>query len=58
MIQVMCWTNTGYRKQSRACFYAEAIIKETNKAVTFQLLDGEKIMVKRSNLISIETEEK
>ena len=54
-IQVMCWVKTGYRKQSRALFTAQGIIKEFKYSTRFRLLNGDIMSVKHKDIISIET---
>ena len=56
MLLVTHWVKTGYRKETRAQVYAERIVAESGKSVTFLLTDGTKLTVKRDNIISIEIE--
>ena len=56
-MKVMCWVKHGYRKQTRAIFYACSILSETEKEIIFLMPDGKKHRVKHNDLISIEKEE-
>lgn len=53
-MKVMCWVKTGYRKQSRAYFFADGIIKEFKHTIRFLLANGDRLSIKRNDIISIE----